>query len=124
MIEHAEQKHDFPGGSCGWQSVKALALKSDRAFPVILQPQCADGLVSINPSNDCALLLRSEGKLAVARADVQHAPSFQIHLCHALLNQFPGFGKTLLDRKSTRLNSSHGSISYAVFCLKKKRTTH
>src|SRR3989337_3883989 len=30
-----------------------------------------------------------------------------------------------LDRKSTRLNSSHGSISYAVFCLKKKNTnTH
>src|SRR5207245_7668714 len=26
----------------------------------------------------------------------------------------------LTDRKSTRLNSSHGSISYAVFCLKKK----
>src|SRR5438128_8404793 len=25
------------------------------------------------------------------------------------------------DRKSTRLNSSHGSISYAVFCLKKKK---
>src|SRR5207245_1605392 len=34
-------------------------------------------------------------------------------------------GKTVrdeLDRKSTRLNSSHGSISYAVICLKKKRT--
>src|SRR5207245_6426995 len=29
-------------------------------------------------------------------------------------------GATGLDRKSTRLNSSHGSISYAVFCLKKK----
>src|SRR2546429_4887724 len=28
------------------------------------------------------------------------------------------------DRKSTRLNSSHGYISYAVFCLKKKTTTH
>src|SRR2546422_3018615 len=28
-----------------------------------------------------------------------------------------------LDRKSTRLNSSHGYISYAVFCLKKKKTT-
>src|SRR5690242_21353240 len=27
-----------------------------------------------------------------------------------------------LDRKSTRLNSSHMSISYAVFCLKKKKT--
>src|SRR4051812_49881374 len=28
-----------------------------------------------------------------------------------------------IDRKSTRLNSSHMSISYAVFCLKKKNTT-
>src|SRR5256884_3636120 len=28
------------------------------------------------------------------------------------------------DRKSTRLNSSHGYISYAVFCLKKKKTTY
>src|SRR2546429_5353457 len=28
------------------------------------------------------------------------------------------------DRKSTRLNSSHGYISYAVFCLKKKNKTH
>src|SRR5690242_21457300 len=28
------------------------------------------------------------------------------------------------DRKSTRLNSSHMSISYAVFCLKKKKSTH
>src|SRR2546429_4017454 len=28
----------------------------------------------------------------------------------------------LLDRKSTRLNSSHGYISYAVFCLKKKKS--
>src|SRR2546422_6131277 len=27
------------------------------------------------------------------------------------------------DRKSTRLNSSHGYISYAVFCLKKKKNT-
>src|SRR5438128_4494778 len=29
-------------------------------------------------------------------------------------------GRGRRDRKSTRLNSSHGSISYAVFCLKKK----
>src|SRR5687768_18177435 len=29
-----------------------------------------------------------------------------------------------LDRKSTRLNSSHGYISYAVFCLKKKKHGH
>src|SRR3712207_8899388 len=29
-----------------------------------------------------------------------------------------------LDRKSTRLNSSHANISYAVFCLKKKNSHH
>src|SRR2546430_2731173 len=29
-----------------------------------------------------------------------------------------------IDRKSTRLNSSHSQISYAVFCLKKKKKTH
>src|SRR5207245_5622888 len=32
-----------------------------------------------------------------------------------------GAGTVSKDRKSTRLNSSHGSISYAVFCLKKKK---
>src|SRR5690348_17852521 len=31
-------------------------------------------------------------------------------------------GPSAVDRKSTRLNSSHPSISYAVFCLKKKNT--
>src|SRR5207245_5580392 len=38
---------------------------------------------------------------------------------------WPGFPRVSVypDRKSTRLNSSHGSISYAVFCLKKKITS-
>src|SRR5947209_11157783 len=46
----------------------------------------------------------------------------------------PGFPGTLVapnltpdpdtDRKSTRLNSSHANISYAVFCLKKKKKEH
>src|SRR3712207_7765775 len=34
----------------------------------------------------------------------------------------PGDGGLSADRKSTRLNSSHANISYAVFCLKKKKT--
>src|SRR5437868_15227490 len=37
-------------------------------------------------------------------------------------NSLPGI-ITARDRKSTRLNSSHVSISYAVFCLKKKKNT-
>src|SRR3712207_7078160 len=32
--------------------------------------------------------------------------------------------RSLIDRKSTRLNSSHANISYAVFCLKKKKTKY
>src|SRR6266487_5329264 len=39
------------------------------------------------------------------------------HAVHAL----PGAARSGQDRKSTRLNSSHPSISYAVFCLKKKK---
>src|SRR3712207_7681122 len=34
---------------------------------------------------------------------------------------FPGTIHVAADRKSTRLNSSHANISYAVFCLKKKK---
>src|SRR3712207_2435685 len=33
-------------------------------------------------------------------------------------------GRAAADRKSTRLNSSHANISYAVFCLKKKKNTY
>src|SRR2546430_1840906 len=35
-----------------------------------------------------------------------------------------GLARVNVDRKSTRLNSSHSQISYAVFCLKKKNKTH
>src|SRR2546427_6132298 len=38
------------------------------------------------------------------------------------LQQGPVLGRG--DRKSTRLNSSHSQISYAVFCLKKKKKKH
>src|SRR5688572_31221481 len=38
---------------------------------------------------------------------------------HAALLDY--FAHDALDRKSTRLNSSHSQISYAVFCLKKKK---
>src|SRR3712207_7246831 len=40
---------------------------------------------------------------------------------HGTRHATPGVGG---DRKSTRLNSSHANISYAVFCLKKKKKHH
>src|SRR5687768_17895661 len=42
--------------------------------------------------------------------------------CDGLESLNAGHLERHLDRKSTRLNSSHGYISYAVFCLKKKKT--
>src|SRR5207245_10364027 len=49
------------------------------------------------------------------------ADEVELTLAAADLRRQAGRGFTA-DRKSTRLNSSHGSISYAVFCLKKKIT--
>src|SRR3712207_6921130 len=46
-----------------------------------------------------------------ARVGAQHAVDLLLRAHHDL------------DRKSTRLNSSHANISYAVFCLKKKKKT-
>src|SRR5207245_11712447 len=48
-------------------------------------------------------------------ASFREGPAFSIAHAH-----FVGSRHGNRDRKSTRLNSSHGSISYAVFCLKKK----
>src|SRR2546429_3513111 len=42
----------------------------------------------------------------------------------ALHTAAPVVTRRFQDRKSTRLNSSHGYISYAVFCLKKKNADH
>src|SRR5699024_11384859 len=47
----------------------------------------------------------------------------EYQLAAVLHYEFERDGMTWADRKSTRLNSSHVSISYAVFCLKKKKKT-
>src|SRR2546421_1845223 len=47
---------------------------------------------------------------------VQHEPPLEIVL-------YENGAERRIDRKSTRLNSSHDQISYAVFCLKKKKKT-
>src|SRR5258705_9070224 len=56
---------------------------------------------------------------------VDDAANLLVHLLHRLLAHAVGLAhraaQERLDRKSTRLNSSHLGISYAVFCLKKKK---
>src|SRR2546430_9398538 len=48
---------------------------------------------------------------------------FLVQSLHVLqrLDRVSGVDRDVSDRKSTRLNSSHSQISYAVFCLKKKK---
>src|SRR5438067_9886491 len=63
-------------------------------------------------------LFRSHG----LRRRLQHRP--HLRRSHPLGRRRHASGRPGVrqDRKSTRLNSSHVSISYAVFCLKKKKT--
>src|SRR2546421_5470859 len=65
-------------------------------------------------------------KLAADRTESRLARFFQglLRIQPALVKQLEStfhFVAFRLDRKSTRLNSSHDQISYAVFCLKKKK---
>src|SRR5690606_39660015 len=65
---------------------------------------------------DAAARSRSRGNMFLAETNARRLDdgTLRFHL--------PGFPRAhyLIDRKSTRLNSSHVKISYAVFCLKKK----
>src|SRR5687768_18277195 len=73
---------------------------------------------AIDPPDEYLFLVESS-ELAGAPA---RAARYLLFTCYSLL---PVSSLSIpLDRKSTRLNSSHGYISYAVFCLKKKKKTN
>src|SRR5689334_23980852 len=63
-------------------------------------------------------LIRSIGRNGLRRV---YAGDVIERLSLIALGRAAGFSLEEVDRKSTRLNSSHSSISYAVFCLKKKK---
>src|SRR2546429_1744075 len=63
-------------------------------------------------------LFRSRSPVPSVRRKADRHPSTGVFGSHIVLDE----GRSRKqDRKSTRLNSSHGYISYAVFCLKKKK---
>src|SRR3712207_6946171 len=74
-------------------------------------------------------LFRSDAAAyALVSLEAAELAEFEAHLatCESCQQEVAEFCETvadlsLLDRKSTRLNSSHANISYAVFCLKKKK---
>src|SRR2546422_8594357 len=72
----------------------------------------------INGPTNMALALQVVSSHHLGALDIEKALSVQEFLVKRLLPH-----AATEDRKSTRLNSSHGYISYAVFCLKKKKKT-
>src|SRR2546422_7679844 len=68
----------------------------------------------VSPSGEVVGVERDARSIARARARVSEAGLHNVTFTQSDVSQIP-------DRKSTRLNSSHGYISYAVFCLKKKK---
>src|SRR3712207_7265068 len=64
------------------------------------------------------------GTLAAADATLLPCHGQKVPPLHGVPFCTPSAPVTPGDRKSTRLNSSHANISYAVFCLKKKKHMH
>src|SRR5699024_6605878 len=81
--------------------------------PSLFIISCSPGRIPVLEADGVALLLAVSRDLA-GKGD---GPVFAAGAPH------PDGQLALADRKSTRLNSSHVSISYAVFCLKKKSDT-
>src|SRR3712207_6998277 len=78
--------------------------------------------MNVYDSERMADLLRP---LGYAVADVaEGADLVVLNTCHIREKATEKVYSELGDRKSTRLNSSHANISYAVFCLKKKTNTN
>src|SRR5258708_12413498 len=78
------------------------------------------------PYPDALPISGREGDAARARPAAGHRGGGLGGRQQAVLGHVGGVGEPgglAEDRKSTRLNSSHQIISYAVFCLKKKKTT-
>src|SRR5947209_12080964 len=69
-------------------------------------------------------LFRSAVVLHRARLRPNLQRLLAVHLQVRVVKQPSLRRRSRVDRKSTRLNSSHANISYAVFCLKKKKQTH
>src|SRR5205814_9385739 len=103
------------------RALRALLLSSNRAAPpapptlplhdaLPICPRRTAGTGGVQPAVRCARR-RERPASESLRTARERAPRKEIRLAP----------RAVLDRKSTRLNSSHLGISYAVFCLKKKK---
>src|SRR2546422_8630326 len=85
-------------------------------FPYTTLFRSKEAFLFQGPDHDAEIVLRVEQKQIQVVAERELAFVERRSRKQAHVQRLPE-----LDRKSTRLNSSHGYISYAVFCLKKKK---
>src|SRR5207249_3359576 len=100
--------------------VGAISEVNARSFEIVFLPGLAEGVFPRKPSEDPLLLDDYRKKLGSGLVTQDKRLSRErLLLRSAAAAAHPRLHVS--DRKSTRLNSSHVSISYAVFCLKKKK---
>src|SRR5256886_10992372 len=81
----------------------------------------SDFMHEIDGAGGCSLYMPGGGSLHPATHETVDKKMHFVHQDGQAVFKF-AVRKQAEDRKSTRLNSSHSQISYAVFCLKKKNT--
>src|SRR5437764_10318752 len=92
---------------CKLSVVSLLSFPLSFVFLIFIRPHRRSTLFPYRRSSDLQAVDRATCRVTAVGPALEHARE-----------------RGLRDRKSTRLNSSHRCISYAVFCLKKKRESH
>src|SRR5258708_38516830 len=96
----------------------------------VLDPECTSLFFFFNDTATTEIYTLSLHDALPILVDVARRAGVSLKTVSRVVNNEPAVAQPLvdretvlrLDRKSTRLNSSHQIISYAVFCLKKKNT--
>src|SRR3712207_7875573 len=90
-----------------WLTAAALSTQADTSDPGMMVGHLEGRLLA-------AVVAMLQPRLVV------EIGTFTGYSAMCMAENLPPGGRIITDRKSTRLNSSHANISYAVFCLKKK----
>src|SRR2546429_1084456 len=116
---------DFTVSTRDWQRGSATPRTIDGRGSVFLVPLGQADAVAVDrllgPCGPGALCVQPDYVLALASGSGATGVAIQDDSIAWIANPNLNTVTRLKDRKSTRLNSSHGYISYAVFCLKKKK---
>src|SRR2546421_2081237 len=125
MRKQGHAKADKKAARLATEGVVVVARSADARTAAMVEINCETDFVAREQSfrafaqavAECALTAQPASLAALGEAKLPSGESIEERR-RALIAKI---GENIRDRKSTRLNSSHDQISYAVFCLKKKK---